>query len=197
MEGGPLYSTTLRLIFRKYYQVEIGMYTHGSCFVPGNFDRYTKIGRYCSIAADVHVFNRNHPMDFKSMHAFFFNPALKFTDRDLVEYTPLEIGNDVWIGHGAIILPHVTTIGDGAVIGAGAVVCINVPPFAVVVGNPARVVRYRFPRETIEQLLKEKWWEKDIKDILPDIKEYQRPYGKEDGVFHYETKRKSDHERPA
>jgi acetyltransferase-like isoleucine patch superfamily enzyme len=178
IEHGQLYSKTMRKIFKDYHGVEIGMYTHGSCFVPGNFDRFTTVGRYCSIAANVKVFNRDHPMDFKSMHAFFFNSNLKYTKEDLVEYSPLVIGNDVWLGDGVKIMPQVTNIGDGAVIGAGAVVNKDVPPYAVVVGNPARVVRYRFSKEVIESLLESKWWEKDIEEILPDIKEYQQPYEK-------------------
>ena len=82
IEGGVHYSATIRRILAQYHQVKIGMYTQGSCFVPGNFGRFTTVGRYCSIAANVYVFNRNHPMNFKSMHGFFFNPALKFVKQD-------------------------------------------------------------------------------------------------------------------
>jgi len=178
IERGQFYSNTLRKIFKDYHGVEIGMYTHGSCFVPGNFDRFTTVGRYCSIAANVKVFNRNHPSDFKSTHGFFFNPSLKYCKEELVDYIPLTIGGDVWIGDSARILPNVRNIGDGAVIAAGAVVNKDVPPYAVVVGNPACVVRYRFSKEVIESLLESKWWEKDIEEILPDIKEYQQPYEK-------------------
>lgn len=113
------------------------MYTHG-CFAPYQIDRFTTIGRYCSIARTAKVINHNHRIDFKSSHAFFFNPKLKCCKNDLFEYTPLIIGNDVWIGEYAVILANVSEIGDGAVIGAGAIVSKNVPPYAVVVGNPAR-----------------------------------------------------------
>ncbi len=176
LESNEIYSRTLRLIFKEYHDVEIGMYTQGSCFEQGNFDRFTTIGRYCSIAVNVKVFNRNHPMNFKSMHGFFFNPIHKYTKKDLVKYTPLVIGNDVWIGDSVKIMPQVTNIGDGAVIAAGAVVNKNVPPYAIAVGYPARIVRYRFSKEAIEELLASKWWEKDIEDIKADIKEYQQPY---------------------
>jgi len=176
LEGSDLYSNTLRRIFHDYHKVTIGLYTHGGCFIPYQIDKFTTIGKYCSIAVCMRSMNRNHPMDFKSMHAFFFNPALKYCDEDRIEYVPLEIGNDVWIGHNAIIMPHVKTIGDGAVVGAGAVVHNNVPPYGVVVGNPARVVRYRFPKETIEKLLESRWWEKSIEEIKPFIAEFQRPY---------------------
>ncbi len=175
IEGGEFKSKSLRKIFSKYYKVEIGLYTHGGAFRPGQIDKHTSIGRYCSIAVSAHTMNRNHPMDFKSMHAYFFNPGLSLCKEDKIEYTPLEIGNDVWIGHNAIIMPHVQKIADGAVVAAGAVVNKDVPPYAVVVGNPARVVRYRFSQEVIDRLLEEKWWEKDI-DELKDKPEYFQPY---------------------
>ena len=78
LENGEYYSETLRKIFKNYHKVEIGMYTHGGCFVPGSIDPYTTIGRYTSIAHGVQVFNRNHPVNFKGMHAFFFNPKLGY-----------------------------------------------------------------------------------------------------------------------
>ena len=77
LEKGEYYSPTLRRIFKKYYGVEIGLYTHGGCFIPGECDRFTTIGRYCSIARGVRMLNHNHPLSFKSTHAFFFNSDLK------------------------------------------------------------------------------------------------------------------------
>ena len=74
------------------------------------------------------------------------------------------IGNDVWIGQNAVIMPGVH-IGDGAIIGTNAVVAKDVPPYAIAVGNPAAVKKFRFDKETIELLLKLKWWDKDIKEI--------------------------------
>ncbi|MBN1123704.1 MAG: CatB-related O-acetyltransferase [Sedimentisphaerales bacterium] len=176
LEGGPIYSNTLRRIFKKFHGVEIGMYTHGSCFVPGNFDKFTTVGRYCSIAQGVYVHNRDHPVDFKSTHAFFFNAQIGHVKEDKVGHQPLVIGNDVWIGRNVVILPHVTEIGDGVVIGANSVVSRNLPPYAVALGHPARIVRYRFPPDTIALLLKSKWWEKDIQEINGHLEEYTQPY---------------------
>lgn len=176
LEKGELYSKTLRRIFSTYHDVEIGMYTMGGCFKPFQVDRFTKIGRYCSFARQMRIVNRNHPLEFISTHAFFFNPALKRCTNDPVPYSPLEIGNDVWIGHNAFINPIVKTIGDGAAIGAGSVVSINVPPYAVVVGNPARVVRYRFPKDVIDELLASRWWEKSIEELESNIERFQRPF---------------------
>lgn len=83
----------------------------------------------------------------------------------------VDIGNDVWIAKEAVILSGVK-IGDGAVIGAGAVAAKDVPPYAIVVGNPARIVRKRFDEETIQRLLQIKWWDWDdtqIERFLPMI----------------------------
>ncbi len=175
-DGGEMHSTVLRRIFKDYYGVEIGKYTHGGCFHPGSVAPGTTFGRYCSVSRSVKIFTRYHPMDFKSMHGFFFNPSLKLCDKYLVKTIPLKIGNDVWFGDNAVILADVTEIGDGAVIGAGAIVNKNVPPYAIVVGNPARVVRYRFSKEVIEELLASKWWEKDIDELKPYLSEFQQPY---------------------
>jgi virginiamycin A acetyltransferase len=178
LDGGEMRSMLLRRIFKDYFGVEIGQYTHGGCFHPGSVAPGTTIGRYCSISRTVKIFNRYHPMEFKSMHGFFFNPILKLCDKYLVDTIPLKIGNDVWIGEYAVILARVTEIGDGAVIGAGTVVNKNVPPYAVVIGNPGRVVRYRFSKETIDELLASRWWEKDIEHLKENIEEFQQPYEK-------------------
>jgi len=175
-EGGQFYSTTLRKIFSEYYKVDIGLYTHGACFIPGRIDKHTTIGRYSSLATTTQVMNRNHPMNFKSMHGFFFNPILGFCQEDKIEYIPLDIGNDVWLGHNSIIMPNVKNIGDGAVVAAGAVVNKDIPPYAVVVGNPARIVRFRFSKEKIEELLASKWWDKSIEELKNKVEEYTRPF---------------------
>lgn len=174
MEGGEFRSSTLREIFRTFHGVDVGKFTHGGCFVAHSFGPGTTIGRYSSIARTAFAATLNHPMDRKSMHGYFFNPKLGYTAEPR-DYSPLTIGNDVWLGHNSIIMPSVDTIGNGAVIGAGAVVFKDVPPYAVVVGNPGRVVRYRFSPATIAHLLEERWWEKDIEDIR-DVEVYTRPY---------------------
>jgi len=176
LEGGRVYSKTLRRIFKDYHNVEIGMYTNGGCFVPGVAERFTKIGRYSSIGPGARIITINHPMGSKSTHGFAWNAELKVSKEDKREWSPITIGNDVWIGSGAIILPNVTYIADGAVVAAGAVVNKNIPPYAVVVGNPARVVRYRFSKEVIDELLASKWWEKDMEEIESHIEDFQQPY---------------------
>lgn len=115
-------------------------------------------------------------MDRKSTHGYFFNPELGLADAE-VPPSELYIGNDVWLGHGSILTTGVHSVGDGAVVGAGAVVFRDVPPYAVVVGNPARVVRYRFGADRIAQLLEERWWERDIQDLDQEIVYFTRPLG--------------------
>ena len=178
IEKGEMYSETLRRIYKDYHDVEIGMYTHGGCFIPFQVDRHTTIGRYCSIARTVRIMNRNHPLDFKSTHAMFCISSFQLCEQDLVSHIPLKIGNDVWIGHGAIVMPNVREIGDGVVIAAGAVVNKNVPPYAIVVGNPARVVRFRFSEDVINELLSSRWWEKSIDELKPEISTFQCVYEK-------------------
>jgi acetyltransferase-like isoleucine patch superfamily enzyme len=138
-------------------------------------DPHTSVGRYCSIAPGARILNHNHPLSFKSTSGLFFNPAMKLSRDWRVEHRPLEIGNDVWIGANAVVMPEVDRIGDGAVIGAGAVVTRDVPPYAVVLGNPGRVVKYRFSPETIADLLEERWWDKDVQEIRGHLHEFQVP----------------------
>lgn len=176
LEGGECHSITLRRIFSHYLKVDVGLYSIGGCFNIFNIHPYTTVGRYCSIASTACVFNRNHPLEFKSTHAYFFNPLFGYCKNDLIEFIPLKIGHDVWIGHNAIIMPIVKEIGTGSVIAAGAVVNKDIPPYAIVAGNPARIVRYRFSPETIQKLLASRWWEKSIEEIAPNMDEYTRPF---------------------
>ena len=75
------------------------------------------------------------------------------------------MGNDVWIGQNAVILPSVSKIGDGAAVGAMSVVSEDVPPFAVVAGNPARIIKYRFSPQAIETVMASRWWAKSIEEL--------------------------------
>lgn len=127
------------------------------------------IGKFCQIAAGVEfVMNgANHQMN--SISTFPFN-IFEGWDADAPEISDLPlkgdtiIGNDVWIGQNAVILPGVH-IGDGAIIGANSVVGNDVPAYTIVVGNPAREVRKRFDSEIIDLMLKFKWWDKSIDEI--------------------------------
>lgn len=170
--GAELYSLTLREIFDKYHKVSIGLYTYGPFYAllpPG-----TVIGRYSSVPRDLSVINGSHPIKHKSSHAFFFNPAFGYVDKLMIERrAKLVIGSDVYIGLDVTIMPSVTVIGDGAAIAAGSVVVKDVPPYAVVGGNPAKVIKYRFSPETIDKIQASRWWENDIKDLKANKDEFE------------------------
>lgn len=158
LEGNDFYSATLRDILASYHGVKVGAYSYGPCLEPGLFPPGTKIGRYVSIASGVRVLNRNHPTDRLSTHPFFYNSKLGVVEEDTIACTSLEIGHDAWIGANSLITPGCSRIGIGAVVGAGAVVTKNVPDFAIVVGNPARVLRYRFPEPVCDVIRRSEWW---------------------------------------
>ena len=130
-------------------------------------DRPLAIGRFCSIADKVEILlGGNHRTDWVSTFPFAAFPD-RWPDRgdETGAYHSsrggVTIGSDVWLGSGATVLSGVT-VGHGAVIAARAVVSRDVPPYAVVAGNPARVVRMRFPAETVRALIETAWWD------LPD-----------------------------
>lgn len=158
-EGGEQVSTTLRAFYRFKYKVDVDLYSYG-CFKP-EFNcggKGVTVGRYCSIAPNVRFYGANHPQKNFSLSPYFYNKAFGFDVTD-VDRKELSIGNDVWIGYGAIITAGCTNIGDGAVIGAGAVVTHDVKPYTVVGVNPAKVIKQRFPEELADKLLNSKWWE--------------------------------------
>lgn len=122
----------------------------------------TVIGSFCSIGGRCGIGGGVHPTSMVSTSPTFFKGhnilGKNFAEIPYDPSLPVEIGNDVWIGEGACIISGVK-IGDGAIIGAHAVVTKNVEPYSVVVGVPAREIRKRFDEETIRQLLALKWWE--------------------------------------
>lgn len=141
---------------------------------PGAPERL-EIGRFCQIAHGVRFItaSANHAMDGLTTYPFpVFDPAAIDTYKAAFQGLPdTVVGNDVWIGHGALILPGVT-LGDGAIIGAGAVVTADVAPYSIVAGNPARLIRMRFPPETVAELLRLCWWDwpvERIQDAVPAL----------------------------
>ena len=134
-------------------------YLGSNCHIAAN------IGRYCSIASNVRTVGGDHPTDWISTSPVFYSTTkqcgITYVREELYkEKTDLvEIGNDVWIGEGSLIIGGIH-IGDGAVVAAGAVVTKDVPPYAIVGGVPAKLIRYRFDDDTVKKLMKLKWWEK-------------------------------------
>jgi len=123
------------------------------------------IGRYCSIGQDCIIGGGGHDLDAVSTSQLMLGLLGCGEERLYNPYEkPPKIGNDVWIAAKVIVLQGVN-IGDGAVIASGAVVTKDVPKYAIVAGNPAKVIRYRFSNENIEYLTQWKWWKKEIKDF--------------------------------
>jgi len=144
-------------------RLSIGRYTYGAPKIrwwgePANLT----IGKFCSIAESVEIFlGGNHRTDWVSTYPF---PVQReWPDAKAIKGHPgtngdVVIGNDVWLGAGCVILSGVT-IGDGAVVGCRAVVTRNVPEYAIVAGNPAKLVRMRFAPDTIKRLVDCRWWD--------------------------------------
>ncbi|MCO7177101.1 CatB-related O-acetyltransferase [Sporolactobacillus kofuensis] len=138
----------------------------------------TLIGRYTVLAPEIKVITGQHPTGkFVSVHPSFYSLkkqyGFSYTDRQKFEEFKFAdnernfsvvIGNDVWIASSVLLMEGIS-IGDGAIVAAGAVVTKNVPPYAVVGGIPARIIRYRFEPNEIDFLLNLKWWDKDEKWI--------------------------------
>ncbi len=159
---------------KRYPQYLVGAGTYGDLTVRSwNENTTLEIGSYTSIAAGVKVFlGGEHRIDWVTTYPFsVLQPSsVKITGHPHSKGN-VKIGSDVWIGAEAVILSGVT-IGDGAVIGARAVVAKDVPPYGIVVGNPARFIRFRFDHDTVETLLRVRWWEwppHKITAAVPDL----------------------------
>lgn len=158
-----------------------GRLGYGS-YIASHCEIYANIGRFCSIAPYVRTNIGVHPMGapFATTSPMFFSTKGQtggtFAERMMFDELrePTNIGNDVWVGENVFFAGGLT-IGDGAVVLAGAVVTKDVPPYAVVGGVPARVLKYRYDKETISFLLKLKWWNLEIEwlkdnwELLCDI----------------------------
>lgn len=135
-----------------------------------------KIGRFCSIASNCHIGLGDHAPNTVSSSPLFYSAHSLLPNNFLSESIPVPeqtigdtkykviIGNDVWMGYNVCVKEGVT-IGDGAIIGAKSLVTRDIPPYAIAVGTPAKVIKYRFTPEQIQMLLEIKWWDKDIEWI--------------------------------
>lgn len=169
----------------------------GSTLIQSQFARYSfcgynctiinsEIGAFCSIASHVSIGGAHHPLEYASTSPVFLSHRdsvkKKYARHDYLPSIRTQIGNDVWIGEGCYIKAGVR-IGHGAVIGMGSVVTKNVPDYAIVGGNPARMIRMRFPQPIVDGLLKMQWWDLDdialekIAPLIPNPEELLRQQG--------------------
>jgi phosphonate metabolism protein (transferase hexapeptide repeat family) len=170
-------------------EVELGDYS----YVVNDSDvAYTRIGKFCSIAAMTRINPGNHPMQRASQSHFTYRASTYFAgaadDADFFAWRrahAVTIGHDVWIGHGAIVLPG-RAIGSGAVIAAGAVVTKDVAPYAIVAGNPARLIRPRFPAAIADRLQHLAWWDWSHERLHAALPDFQK-LGIEDFLERHET----------
>jgi acetyltransferase-like isoleucine patch superfamily enzyme len=162
-----------------------GVSTARNCsIIESKVGRYTSIGRntkvshadigsFCAISWDCTINALAHPMERLTVSAFPYVPHVgHFVKQRSQKYNRVVIGNDVWVGAQAIIMPGVI-IGNGAVIGAGSIVTKDVQPYEIVVGNPAKHHRWRFSTEIIEILCRLKWWEWPDDKIRHNISLFQ------------------------
>ena len=147
------------------YNVTMGKYSDigYNCFIVD-----TKIGSFCSLGANIRIGGAEHPLNWVSTSQVFVDRKdtlpRKFSPKQFESFRMTQIGNDVWIGDNALIKGGVK-VGTGAVIGMGSVVTKDVPDYAIVGGNPAKIIRYRFESETINRLISSKWWEMPEKNL--------------------------------
>ena len=162
-----------RVILRE---VKVGDFTYFERHAEGI---YATIGKFCSIAANTRINALEHPVERITTHKLSYRPNEYFRYRG-IDAAFLErrrakhvtIGNDVWIGHGAVVLPGVR-VGNGAVIGANAVVTRDVEPYTIVAGAPARVIRRRFEAEVAEMLQSLTWWDWPLDRLFEAVPDMQ------------------------
>lgn len=188
--------TTIKDVsFGKY--VEIGKNNHISESVIDDFSYtsehcqiiYSTIGKFVNIASYVRLNPGQHPIDRVTQHHMLYRREMFGFGEDDESFfdsrreRTVTIGHDVWLGHNVTVMGGVT-IGNGAVIGSGAIVTKDIPPYAIAVGNPAKVIRYRFDKEIIKKLEQIAWWDwsyEELKsriDEFRDIETFIKKYGK-------------------
>lgn len=180
---GYIYSKVvkkLRLSSIRFSKIHKSSKVESGCnIVYVNMDRYSfcgydceiinaEIGSFCSIANNVIIGGAAHPINWVSTSPVFYSGRdsvkMKFSEFERDEDKKTYIGHDVWIGNYSLIKQGVH-IGTGAVVGMGSVVTKDVPPYAIVAGNPAKIIRYRFEDDIVNRLATSKWWEMSDEEL--------------------------------
>lgn len=164
----PVANNTVNLSPRdNNYRFPVGKYSYGYEDALSFCFTYAELGNFVGIAAGAKICPPEHPINGISLHPWYYMKTVGNLIPESIDLAahrlvnkPVFIKNDVWIGLGAIILSGVT-IGNGAIVAAGAVVTKDVPPFAVVGGCPAKIIKYRFNKDVIDLLQEVQWWNWD------------------------------------
>lgn len=167
------YHSTFEGMNKIYEKTYFKGYIGKGSYIGPNSNITGKIGRFTSIAPSCNVILGRHPYTYpyvstspmffslEKQNGYTFSEKQEFKEHKFADdYYAVIIGNDCWIGHGASIVSGVK-IGDGAIVLAGAMVTKDVPPYAIVGGIPAKIIKYRYKTNDIEFLLKLKWWDKE------------------------------------
>jgi len=161
--------------YSRIFNSHLGIYSY---IGPFSIVIDTIIGKYCSIGPDVKIGLGYHPINYLSTSPYLYDSKLygSLVTKDYEEqFKQVVIGNDVWIGANVLIAGGVK-IGDGAVIGAGAFVNKDVEPYSIVVGTPARHIRYRLENEIIEEIQKDVWWNWDLAKLKKNADSFLKPH---------------------
>jgi acetyltransferase-like isoleucine patch superfamily enzyme len=167
--GGEFESLALRESFRRRHNLRIGLYSYG-CFDRWRVPPGTVIGRYCSFARSVRLVETNHPTGSLTSHPFLYLNQLGVDADHRAQSGHKVLEDDVWLGHNVTVLPGCKRIGRSAVIGAGSVLTTDVPRYGVMVGSPAKLVRYRFPPAIQAAIEATRWWELDKQTLTEGLK---------------------------
>lgn len=187
------FETRTRRLLCEEFDIEIGRYTYGGLKIDGSIVPGTRIGSFCSIAPGVRLGGSNHPLTYVSTHAFLYCKNRHFVSHDDEAFmreanAPVVVEDDVWLGMNVVVVPGVR-IGRGAVVAAGAVVTRDVPPYAIVAGVPARLVRARVEDTRAERLARIDWpaWSDEMiserLDAFYDIDLFLERFGPADADF--------------
>lgn len=161
-------------------RVTLGDYTY---IAPSSSISNASFGKFCSIGPGCRIGLGKHPTNYLSTHPVFFSnkkqAGVSFTKSNYFkEYEPINIGNDVWVGANVVVVDGVT-VGNGAIIAAGSVIVKDVPPYAIVGGNPAKLIRMRFSDDVIESLSELEWWNSTPAWLFKHIECFQSEFTKD------------------
>lgn len=168
----------MRAAMAKLFRIPVGKFSYGYEQLCYKRSMVSQIGAFCSFGPNIAIAKGNHPSTFVSTSPAFYMAGWGIAGETLPDAVkknePITIGHDVWIGLNVTLVTGIR-IGHGAIVAAGAVVAKDVPPYAIVGGVPARIIRYRFDPATIERLLESQWWTWPDEKLRTQAKDFLAP----------------------